>query len=187
MTLPLTVCSLDEARAHVTNDGARAVVSIVDTPAALGFEHPNHLVRACSDSLFGDYNGFRIPGTPGPEDVKAIVDFAAAIGPDPGVVVHCQLGTSRSPAGALAMLLAWGWPPADAANELSQAHPDGRPFRPNPALVRYTDQAFDLDGALCYAVIPLIRTSAASQCCPGRSTCSIGSSSRAQALDRARS
>lgn len=132
----LVVCSLTEAEAWARD--ARAVVSIVNPGTDL-FAHPNGLVLRCYD--------VDLPGNPlaaGRPQVEAVVDFARRIGPEPGVLVHCNWGQSRSPAAAWAMLIAWGHDPADALAALRAAHPAGRPFHPNRLMVDAIDDVLGL-------------------------------------------
>jgi predicted protein tyrosine phosphatase len=125
-SLPLRVCSLPEAIDVVESDPPRAIVSLVNSADAVPFRHERHLLRECLD--------IHLPGDPmaaGAAEVDAVIDFAQEIGPEPGVLVHCDMGMSRSTAAAWIMLITWEWDPAEALEALAAAHPAGRPFMPN--------------------------------------------------------
>lgn len=137
--IPLAVHSLPEATDMITMAEPRAVVSIVNSVTEVTFRHARHLLRSCFDLY--------MPSSPvvaGHREVEAAVAFAREIGPEPGVLVHCNWGESRSPAAAWAMLLAWGWEPNEAWAALQEQHPRGRRFRPNRLMVEATETQFSL-------------------------------------------
>lgn len=66
------------------------------------------------------------------------------------LLIHCHAGMRRSPAIALAIMMARGNSASEAAEHLASIHPAASP---NPLMVALTDDLFACDGALIAAAL----------------------------------
>ena len=95
---------------------------------------------------------------PPPADAQAIITFARAVQPLPGVLLcHCGAGVSRAPAAALVCLATWRGPGSEPA-----CVPDLLTLRPSavphPGLVRFADDLLQRNGTLTTALAAARRT-----------------------------
>lgn len=118
-------------------------------------DEPRPRLPEARDRLLLDFHDlpFDAPGLRGPEarDARVLRDFARdRVRRGDHVLLHCAVGASRSPAAALAVLLALDLTPERAIDEVMRVTRDMA--APNPRFVRHIDDAFGLDGRLDTAV-----------------------------------
>lgn len=99
------------------------------------------------DDVESEHDGFR-PATL--EQVRGVLDFAAAVRPGDHLLVHCMAGISRSTACAMAILTAHLGPGSERAAAETIRHLR-RQARPNRWVVKLADQLLHRQGALIHA------------------------------------
>jgi predicted protein tyrosine phosphatase len=116
----IRVCGLKEIAKHA--DWYTHVISIVDSA-----EHVPQCWAPQLIELFGDVE-------PGEEQcsrsslarsdhIKRMHDFVQNLPENARLLVHCHAGVSRSPATAIAILCAWGWPVEQAVEHIAKIRP----------------------------------------------------------------
>lgn len=136
LELPLLPQVSSLAEAERTARDFDSVISLAGPAGGRGAlkNHPRRLYCSFADVL-DDTEGEGAPA--GNEQVREILEFSAGAGL---LLVHCEYGQSRSAAVAVGVAVARGITPGDAARELLQAHPIGRPFVPNEWVLTLFDR-----------------------------------------------
>lgn len=123
------VCNLDEA--NKIHAEFATVITAGPRRSEITWQHPHHIVRS-----FYDVTDRHARGAVTEADVRALLTFGA--GRD-SVLVHCHRGESRSTAVAVGLMVQAGATPGEAVSLLLSAHPNSRPFIPNPLVMMHVE------------------------------------------------
>jgi predicted protein tyrosine phosphatase len=131
-TIVPTVVNLREAR--ILAREFPAVITAGPTRKEANFGHPNHLIRTFDDVTH------KSSYSPTASAALQLVEFGAKqTGP---LLIHCHAGMSRSTATAIGVLLARGVDAIEALETLSEIHPIGRAFIPNPLILGFIGERY---------------------------------------------
>jgi predicted protein tyrosine phosphatase len=154
----ITVCGVAELAGHGTA-GVTHVLSILDpgspAPAAFnGFGEHERLDLRFHD-IVDDLPGMRLAQ---PEDVAALLNFGRGLmrAPKAHLLVHCQMGISRSTA-SMALILAQARPDRPAADALVETRRIRRRIWPNLRVVELGDALLGRGGTLIAAAVARYR------------------------------
>jgi len=135
--LDITVCDLPTARNLLRDRRAFPFVVSISGP---GRPLPEQLAAGGRKILrleFLDSEDPIEPGAPERHHVEQLISFARNLPENPGILVHCDAGISRSTAAALILHYLCLGNPVDAANALLQNQPNALP---NRLFVHYADE-----------------------------------------------
>jgi len=141
----------DLAEAERIAQTFESVISLAGSAKGRGaLKNHSRRLHCRFDDVLDDAEG--VPA--GAEHILEIIEFSADA---KTLLVHCEYGQSRSTAVAMGVAVALGARIEDAARELLQAHPAGRPFVPNERILSLFDHHLGCNGRLVGAGLDYIR------------------------------
>jgi predicted protein tyrosine phosphatase len=148
----ITVCGLDELGEHAAKRVTH-VLSILDPgwpdPAAFGAFGEHERLSLRFEDIIDAHPG---KAAPGPEHVERLLSFGRDLAAEPGahLLVHCQMGISRSTA-AMTLILAQARPDRPAAEAVAEVARIRRKAWPNLRMIEIGDAMLGRDGTLVRA------------------------------------
>lgn len=152
----ITLSDADWAEYAVTCMGATHLVSLIswhmmiDTPGSI---RPDNHLKLEMDDITTDREGLRCPDI---THIDRLLDFGERLHGDAELVVHCQMGRSRSAAAVLVLLAQRN--PNREREIVDLVFRDAPHIRPNSLIIELADKELGCDGSLIQSVDGLPRS-----------------------------